>query len=957
MNPFSKFKMPRLKLPSLYADKKTPRKPPNYLVWAFLIPFLGLLAVMAIGRYEPFGSDRSMLYSDMYHQYYPFFVNFRKRLLAGESLLYNWDIGMGVDYLGLISYYLASPLNLLSVFVPADYTLEYFSLLAPIKLGLASLFFAFFLKKIFDHNDFSISIFGSFYGLCAWGLGYHWNVMWLDSFALLPLVALGTVYLLRDKKFILYTITLTLSVLINYYIGLFVCIFVFFIFVCYQICRFQGFKRFAQDLGRIALFSVLAIGMTLFLELPALAALQNTYSSVNQFPDTFRLNIVNLELYTPATEAWETYKAAKASGDGFFQLLGPFFNALGKSIGPILEGMRQAVGNTSGGNPLTLKEGLPNLYCGIGTLLLSFLFLTAKEVKLRDKICSVFLLVFFLLSILIVQLDYIWHGFHFTNMIPYRFSFLYSFVMLYMAYRAWLLRDNFKLWQFIVAGVLSLGILLCSDRRFYFVYMAYNISILLLVLGVFIYMVIDRKLDKRAKEPLSVLALERRERFRSRYGTAAVLIVMSLELVLNVANFGVRFTYTPITAYPRRHENTSAAIEYMNGREDGNDFFRAEVSHEQTLNDSALNGYSGISTFTSSANVRVTRYLEALGFSAKDTHNRYLYEDSSPLANMFLNVKYLIDRHDSIVSNPYYDRIHTFKNVELLENNAYLPLGFLANSELTEWDWESEKNPIIRQNELFKLATGIDENLWSFSGANQLTLTASDIELPYYTENGYCVYKAETGGVLRYKFQMHKDGFMCFRASSTERNSFTVYKNGREQYTDSITLPEIFAVSDVQVGDTIIIDVGCKQGTNGTISIRSAIMDDELFRKGYEVLAASTLDLTEFSGTRVEGTINCNRDGLLYTSIPYDGNWVATVDGEPVDVELVGNCMMALKLTKGTHTVKFVYRNQAFIYGSMISLLCAAAFVGLILWSRRRKPEPVHQEPIPEPEPPIQNES
>ena len=118
MNLFNKFKAPRLKLPSLRNSKLFSETSPLYLIMAFLIPFLGMLGVMAIGRYEPFGSDRSMLYSDMYHQYYPFFVNFRKRLLAGESLLYNWDIGMGLDYLGLISYYLASPLNLLSVLLP-----------------------------------------------------------------------------------------------------------------------------------------------------------------------------------------------------------------------------------------------------------------------------------------------------------------------------------------------------------------------------------------------------------------------------------------------------------------------------------------------------------------------------------------------------------------------------------------------------------------------------------------------------------------------------------------------------------------------------------------------------------------------------------------------------------------------------------------------------------------------
>ena len=219
-----------MKLPQL-SKKKI-----NYTLLAFLAPLLGMFMVMIIRGFEPFGKT-SMLYSDMYHQYYPFFVAFRKALLSGESLLYSWDVGMGMDYLGLISYYLASPLNLLSVLVPEGWLLEYFSLLMPIKLGLAGMFFAIFLKKLFHKDDISLVLFGAFYALCAWALGYQWNIMWLDTFALLPLVALGTVSLLRDKKFILYTLTLFLSVYSNYYIGLFTCIFVALSFFCYEICQ------------------------------------------------------------------------------------------------------------------------------------------------------------------------------------------------------------------------------------------------------------------------------------------------------------------------------------------------------------------------------------------------------------------------------------------------------------------------------------------------------------------------------------------------------------------------------------------------------------------------------------------------------------------------------------------------------------------------------------------------
>ena len=143
----------------------------NFLALAFAIPCVGMLFVMLISQYEPFGKY-SMLYSDMYHQYYPFFVEFRNAIRSGDGLLYTWSVGMGMDYLGLIAYYLASPLNLLSVLVPEGWLLEFFSLLVPIKLGFAGLFFAIFLKKLFGKDDLSISIFGGFYGLCAWALGF-----------------------------------------------------------------------------------------------------------------------------------------------------------------------------------------------------------------------------------------------------------------------------------------------------------------------------------------------------------------------------------------------------------------------------------------------------------------------------------------------------------------------------------------------------------------------------------------------------------------------------------------------------------------------------------------------------------------------------------------------------------------------------------------------------------------
>ena len=878
----------------------------NYLALAFAIPAVGMLFVMLISQYEPFGKY-SMLYSDMYHQYYPFFVEFRNAIRSGDGLLYTWSVGMGMDYLGLIAYYLASPLNLLSVLVPEGWLLEFFSLLVPIKLGFAGLFFAIFLKKLFDKDDLSISIFGGFYGLCAWALGFQWNIMWLDTFALLPLVALGTVYLLRDKKFILYTLTLFLSIYANYYIGLFTCIFVFLLFFVYQICRWGGWKKCFLDLCRIALFSALAIGMTAILELPALAALQTTQSSVNKFPTGFRLNIADSNT-----------------------ILGLF------------DAMRQVAGNMGGSIKPNFKEGLPNVYCGIISVFLMFLYLMAKDIKLRDKVCAVCLLLFFNVSFIIRQLDYIWHGFHFTNMIPYRFSFLYSFVVLYMAYRAWLMRRKFSVKQLIGSAVLAAAVLACSEELTSTVplevgslemdiplYFLYNLIFLVLYLLAMLVGNMEDPIPEDATERQIARARADRSRQRSR-SRALVLIVMGVELIADLVCFGLYFTGTSVSNYPKGTEYTASVIRYMKEREDEL-FYRAETTHSQTLNDGALNNYNGVSAFTSSANVKTTLFMQTLGYGAKNTYNRYLFEESSPVANLFLGLKYMIDRDGKDKTSTFFTEANHFGDTTLLENQAYLPLGFLAETELAELEFDASGNAFVFQNELFTAATGMESEVWHRIPGENLSLSTSGVTIIESNGNGYCQYgDTLDNSNVTYTYIADRDGFLCIHLDLPKRNDFYVSVNGVELYKETISLPQMLAVDDVKTGDVIDIRIVCDAGENSSMTVSAAILNHDRFWQGYDILNASTLKLTEFESTYVEGTIDCDRDGLLYTSIPQNGNWSVTVDGKETEIKLVGDCMVAVELPQGQHTVAFTYHNAAFSLGWKVSLICAAAFLALV---------------------------
>ena len=881
----------------------------NYLALAFAIPCVGMLFVMLISGYTPFG-QYSMLYSDMYHQYYPFFVQFRRALLSGDGLLYTWSVGMGMDYLGLISYYLASPLNLLSVLVPEGWLLDYFSLLVPIKLGLAGWSFAWFLKKMFGRNDFSISVFGGLYGLCAWALGFQWNIMWLDTFALLPLVALGTVALLREGKFLLYTLTLFQSIFSNYYIGLFTCIFVFLLFFIYEICRWGGWKKFFRDLLRIACFSALAIGMTAILELPALAALQTTQSSVNKFPTGFRLNI-----------------------------------ASSNTIAGLFDAMRQVAGNMGGSLEPNFKEGLPNLYCGILSVFLMFLYLLAKNVRLRDKVCAVGLLVFFNLSFIIRQLDYIWHGFHFTNMIPYRFSFLYSFVVLYMAYRAWLLRRQFKPWQIILGAVLASAVLSCSDaltqtvqlelfgHSFPFpLYFVYNLLFLVLyLLAMLCGSVSDPLPEDATEEEIFQARVDRaRQRKQSRALTLGIVMV---ELTANLICFGFYFTGTSVVNYPKGTDYTASVIRYMKEREENNLFYRAETTHSQTLNDGALNGYNGISAFTSSANVKTTLFMQALGYGAKNTYNRYLFEESSPVSNLFLGLKYMIERDGKDKTSTFFQEVNSFGDTVLLENQAYLPLGFLTQPELAQLNFDTSLNAFQFQNQLFQAATGLGGEVWHRIPGENLTITGNGATVQEENGNGYCRYTDTDGGSnVTYSYVADRDGFACIHLNLPKRNGLYVSVNGKELYYESMSLPQMLAVQDVRAGDVIDIRMVCGAGEDSSMTVSAGILNGDLFWQGYEILGASTWNLTKFDSTHAEGIIDCNRDGLLYTSIPQNGNWQVTVDGQPVETQLVGDCMAAVALTQGQHRVSFVYKNPAFSLGWKVSLLCGLMLLVLVQW-------------------------
>lgn len=139
--------------------------------------------------------------------------------------------------------------------------MEFMSYLVILKIGLCGVTACLYLQKHFQTDRGVTALFSCFYALCGFMAAYNWDIMWLDCCILLPLIMLGLERLVKEGKWGLYCISLSLSILTNYYISIMICIFlVLYFLVLLLMEKGPGGKLSFRTIGRFAIFSLLAGG-------------------------------------------------------------------------------------------------------------------------------------------------------------------------------------------------------------------------------------------------------------------------------------------------------------------------------------------------------------------------------------------------------------------------------------------------------------------------------------------------------------------------------------------------------------------------------------------------------------------------------------------------------------------------------------------------------------------------
>lgn len=649
---------------------------------AFVVPFLvSVLICIGCGIY-PFG-ENCILHMDMYHQYCPFFMEFREKLVEGKSLLYSWNLGLGSDFVSLYAYYLASPFNWLLFFCPKGLVIEFMTLITWIKIALAGLFFYLYLEEHFHlkgkdsryhmQTVMPALVFSTAYAFSGFVAAYSWNVMWMDSIALVPLVILGLERLVKENRPVLYYITLALSILCNFYISMILCIFLVLYFGILFLEKKGGKIAAAM---RFAWYSLLAGGTGAVLLLPEAKVLSYTASADTTLAES-------VETYFSLLEEWSRLCVTA--------------------------------------EPYTGNEHWPNLYCGAFTVLLFFLYVLNRRIDWKEKTLRLLLVGLLYVSFAIDYLDYLWHGLRFPNSLPGRQSFLFIFLLLTMGYETYRKRKGNRIWQIVLAMAVSVSLFVCSacltPEE-----ITGQTAFLLTVIFILAYglcLVISRLGNRKMRQIMAGLM----------FGLAMG------ELVLNMAVTG--FYSLDRTAYLEKQEAYEVLLDLAeedtkaDAPAQGMTFYRVEDTERKTKNDDALYGYPSATIFSSLMNIDVSHFYQSVYMEGG--RNYYCYNGATPIVSSMLSVKYMLT--DSYVEdNALRSLVGSYNGYYLYENHYCLPLGFMMTEESIE-NWDNGQGLKITQlNELAEVLGAQDPMLRSSDAEVEVSQGETVITVP---EDGY----------------------------------------------------------------------------------------------------------------------------------------------------------------------------------------------------------------------------
>ncbi|MBQ7582109.1 MAG: YfhO family protein [Lachnospiraceae bacterium] len=859
--------------------KKRNRKKIACYILAFVIPVIMMLIISFLYGFYPFGNT-SVLIADMRYQFVDYFGYLKYIFFGNDTFAYNFSKTFGGDMLGFSAYYLNSLPNLILLLFPNEYLPAGILLMATLLIGASGLTFNILLDKLFSTRWASL-IFSTAYAFMGFMLAYFNCVHYFFSIMLLPLIILGLCNMIETGKIsILYIITLFLSIFSNYYMGYMTCLFsvIFFFYYIFTQAEMIKLSAFKNAFFSYVVASCTAAVMSAFTLIPVLFSLVGQKSGVGEADLSLSKNFNMIDVFS-----------------------GLYTTAFHGNI----------------------SDGLPIIYCGVTTVVLAILFLVNKKITRRERIVSTLALAAVLACFYINALNIIWHGFNAPIGFPYRDSFFFSFLLLFIAYKGFISTANgLGLYQgvtcVLVFVVYSVYMLVSKNE-----YVGRNQIVLTgTILVVVLFFLYGFRNKKEYVIPL----------------IAGLFLLQGGDLLYN--------GYISIGGYfPDLNENPQAysfdeyyefvtqnrdIIETIEEKDPG--FYRIEKMYRRSLNDAMLLGYNGLSHFSSCETEQVKTFMETLGFR-NNKNWAYYGHGSTTFADCFMGVKYLLSQYDE-TAKPYEQQDEIYE--KYIYHNPYaMPVAF-------------GMRPSVR-----KLAPE-KYNMFTYQNAIATTFTGKKYQIyrPVYVSKIEMVNAEQDGNSYR-RIDENEEAYVSYHLIANNNDFIYMYFYAPDLQDVKIVIDDlekepyftpygwsIREVGHFERGDEIEVRLYLEQDE---IKIGKELFyyenKDELSR-WYEDSKNAGVQLTKITSSHLSGEIDFAEDRMLVMTIPYETSWKIKIDGKEVKQEKVMKGLMAVPVYAGKHTIDMRYIPKGLIEGSILSLIAFVFMIVLAVFNRKKEKIP-----------------
>ena len=646
--------------------------------------FISMIVFVVIGIW-PFG-DKTIVTGDLGGQYINFYSHYAQAIKNGrlDGFIYGFDKSLGGTLIGNFAYYFSSIFNIAYFFfLPDKYPMIVTSIYV-LKLMLASGTMCWFLNKKYNNlGAYSVAI-SLCYAYCAFSTVYYQNIMWFDALIFLPIIAYGINQIIYDRGFLVYILFLAFTIISNFYTGYMVCIFCV-IYFFYEIISNSEYKSFLKNCFNFGLSSIIAGGLSAFLVIPMLIDVLAAKNSASGF---------------------ELSGMAAFKFTEFFYRLFPF-NFTWADV----------------------HEGLPNVYTGTLCIVGLALFLSAGNIKIKEKISTIIVLVVLFLSMYSFDFMVFWHGLKEPVWFPYRNTFIFSFFLCLITARA-LEKLDLSYRSLLISAVI---IVFLVARAFLIRNIWFTLTLLclgILFLGIqYITIAVTNITGKFKKISIWMIVL-------------VCIAELSLNSLFNISQFE---NYS--SAYLSEYYWSTAEIINSAGK-DGEYSGRIEKDFYRTLNDPMMFGYPGIGHFGSTEDSGTNDILNLLGFGAE-----YYTGNTTAFADSLIGLEYVAFKNNTLPA--HFEDVKVVNNVTIAKNKFVFPLVYRCEESGKEFI--STTNAFESQNNLYRLLGGNGELFTPYQG-NIATAYDGKIKLPYDRDIYYYIAVSNEGGTYDYYCNSSVDG-------------------------------------------------------------------------------------------------------------------------------------------------------------------------------------------------------